>query len=92
MHQSYQDKWKLYKNTSELDKFDLYYDRANTQRKWFFGLAACTAVSFGGTIISWIQNQNAPTIHAYNKKPAMLTPIFYVRHQNEISIGAKIYF
>jgi len=91
-NQAYQDNWNLYKNTSKLDKFDLYYDRANTQRKWYYGFAALTAVSLGGTLISWIQNQNAPTIHAFNKKTQMITPVLYVRHQNEISIGAKIYF
>jgi len=92
MHKAYRDNWDNYKTTTDLDKFDLYYDRANSQRKWYIGFSALGAVSLGATIVSWIQNQNAPAIHAYKDKSPKILPVLYVGKHNEISIGAKIHF
>lgn len=82
-YRQYRDKYDAYQQANEFDKFDLYYDEANINRKWSIGLTSLAALSFAGTIYSLIQNQNAPTIYARDTQEISFSPVLHINHGNE---------
>ena len=91
-YQDYQENWDAYLANHKLKQFDRYYDRANTSRKWSIGLTSLAAASLTGTLISWINNQNAATVYAGPSRNLSIEPFLNFEHTYGYKIGLSVHF
>lgn len=89
---AYKENSDNYNQATKLTQFDTYFDRANDYRKITTGLASFAGAAFIGTVISWIQNQNAQTIHACAPDHGCIKPTIFVEANKDFTFGLTIHF
>lgn len=88
----YQENWDNYQNTTQLDKFDSYYDKANNARKLSGVFASLGAGALAGTLYCWIGNMATDDITARPDKEINITPGIGLLGKKEVMLSVQIRF
>lgn len=90
---NYRDNLDQYKKTTELDKFDTYYNRANDAKKLTTILIGSSLAALGGTLFCFIKNRTTDdiTAHTQNQELSILPSIEFNREQ-EVCFNVQILF
>jgi len=89
---SYKKNLDKYNSTTDLDKFDKYYDNANSAQKLTAVMGGLAATAVLGGLYCWIRNLNGPEIKAKTAKEDQARVSFYINPTREKSFGIQINF
>jgi len=85
----YQDNRQKYDSATELKEFDKYFDKTNTSKALFTGLAVSAGVALAGTVIDLLSGDTDNIIRSGHAGTSSLQSNFYVTGKE---IGIQIYF
>ncbi len=87
-----QDNLKKYEDTTQLNKVDEYYSRANNSNKAVIALGTATAAGLATTIILWLAEMKNEPIRAKTMDDRKVSTQFIFNAGKEVRLGFKISF
>jgi TolB-like protein len=85
----YKDNQDKYDSATELKEFDKYYDKTNSSKALFTGLAVSTGVALVGTVIDLLSGDDANIIRSGKTGQSAIQSNIYITGKE---IGVQIYF
>lgn len=91
-NKSYQTNLDKYKQTTALDKYDTYYDRANSAYKLQGLMMSLTGAAITGALVCWIRNLNGPEIRAGSQNESDIKTGLLFLPGRRTSFSVQIHF
>lgn len=91
-HFIYLDNYKKYHQNEQLEKFDGYYNKANTANKISVTLVAVSVAAAGGALAAWINQKKTQTISAGHTSPVTFVPEIKLNYEKNIIFGIVVHF
>ncbi|NOX89253.1 MAG: hypothetical protein GXO77_09505 [Calditrichaeota bacterium] len=88
---NYRTAYDDYHNTSDLDKFDTFYDKANRLHKWSNAMFFIAGSSLLGAAVCWIKNITRSDLKAGSDKSVTFKQKFYWK-PGEVKFALTIHF